>query len=205
MVGGIGMILLGIAAIIYFPVYFLWYWGYIFMTAQVAFILMIALATLMFVGLLLGGLGMFAYRQNYGLTMGLVSFILAVVFGWMLMVSDGLTLYGIISGVWIPSPDPYYYLDTYLWILGAFLLGIVLILWGVTNIQVRSHIDKSGLAMAAGIIFIIAAIGFVSTIAAFWIFWLYELHLYILIAFIFLFVAAILNAVVLLTAPTGSI
>ncbi len=158
-VAAVGYIIAMIAAI--------WYiadWAFLYTDA----ILDIAMWWVFAVGLLLGSFAFLGYRSYYGSSMGLATFIISLVFIWFYPL--GYTL-------WY---TPLYFIGIFLEIIGVVLIGVMMILWGVSKIVVRNKTGQMGVTLAAGIIFIITG-GFMCT------------YLFLLVGCIVLLPAAILG------------
>ena len=98
-------------------------------------------------GLTLAAFGFIGYRMNYHSSMGLVTALVTLIFAW-----------------WLPAlyaaQGAFHGPGIYLWgallITGMEMLGVSLILWGVTVTRVRHRAGHSRLGVAAGVLFILA-------------------------------------------------
>jgi hypothetical protein len=195
-IGGIGMILLGITGIIYWLMYAVFYY---LLPGTLPWIAMAGVSTLIFVAALLGGLGLLGYKLYNGKILGLKAFIVTVVFSWWLMVSDVMTVVGI--DFITPLTDilgRHLSIDSAVWFLGYFFLGFVFLYWGMTLIQTASETGKKRLSVAAGVMYLIAGIGYMLDFGGFlvWEIVLFQFGAVMLLA------GGILGAMVFLTAET---
>ncbi len=161
-IGGIGMLLLGILASIYWVLYFL-YDAFLWMVVGSEFwIFMLVTSAIMSVALILAGLGFLGIKMKYNQMMGLIAFIFVFVFGFFLPISDVLSVLGVYVYISPLSTS----LDTLVWILGFFFLGLIILFFAITLLMVREKTGKSVLALIASIFLMIAAIGYMAVIGA---------------------------------------
>ncbi len=99
-------------------------------------------------GMILGAFAFLGLRVYFGFTIGLVSFILSEVF-WI-----GLVCFTLIVEFLV---FPFGIL-TILLVLGIGLMGIILVLWGMTLIAARDYTGSPGIPLTAGVLFIAAGV-----------------------------------------------
>ncbi len=99
-------------------------------------------------GMILGAFTFLGFRAYYGFTIGLVTFILTEVF-WGGLVCFTLTVEFLIfpSGILV-----------ILLVLGIGLMGVILVLWGMTLIAARDYTDTPRIPLTAGALFITAGV-----------------------------------------------
>jgi len=111
------------------------------------------------IALILAGIGYLGMRRNYGSGTGAAGFAFSIVACVFLFLTAA---FGIIAASYPYYTYPYYYYNpwTVIWliamILTYLLFGIMQILWGAAHITTRKHTGYSGLAIATGIMLIIA-------------------------------------------------
>jgi len=110
------------------------------------------------IALILAGIGYLGMKRNYGSGTGTAGFAFSIVTCVFLFITAA---FGIIAASY---PYSYYYNNYNPWIVIWFiamiitflLFGIMQILWGAAHITTRKHTGYSGLAIATGIMLIIA-------------------------------------------------
>jgi len=110
------------------------------------------------IALILAGIGYLGMKRNYGSGTGTAGFAFSIVACVFLLISAA---FGIIAASY-PYSYYYYYTNPWLvlWVIAMFLtyimFGIMQVLWGAAHITTRKHTGYSGLAIATGIMLIIA-------------------------------------------------
>ncbi|MFX1475779.1 MAG: hypothetical protein ACFFCO_09945 [Promethearchaeota archaeon] len=119
-------------------------------------------AIVLAVSILLGGFAFLGFRNSYDSTVGLVAFILSLIFPWFLLAANLISF--LIFITWA-----YYLLGIWaiMALLGVILVGILFILWGVSFIMSREDTGNSGLAIAAGVLWILVGAFFCAYILEF--------------------------------------
>lgn len=130
-------------------------------------------------GLILTGVGFFGFYKNYGSFMGFITFVFADISSFIFI---SFTLFSI--------SNPYGYFVGPEYIGAAVIVGICLVLMGVTLLLIKNYTMVRNLTLAAGIFTIIVASLFCSVILA----------LFFGIAWFMLIAASILMAVVFFLA-----
>jgi hypothetical protein len=137
-------------------------------------------------GGVMAALGIYGLRRTYGSTMALATFIISMVFIWFTLIPE------IIYLIMYPLGYPYYYtffmVYYIMYYLGNALAGVMFILWGCTYLTTRAHLGNEGLAIAAGVLYIITG--------GFWCSMVLQL-----VGDIMLIPSGILAIILLLTAP----
>jgi len=194
-VGGVGMILLGIAAITYWSMYLI-YW--LFLSGILPWIAMAGVSAFIFIAAIMAGLGLLSLKLNYGKSMGLIGFIFTFIFGWWILVSDIMTVVGIDFATPIRDINGYHVsIDSVIWFLGFFFIGLLLLFWGIALIMTAKPMGKTGLAIAAGAMLLLAGIFYMVNIAAILV---WEIAVYNVLGPIFLLIGGMLAAVVFFMA-----
>lgn len=201
-VGGVGMIMLAVAALGYFIME--WVYDNTGIPGLVARVALLVLSILVGVALTLAGLGWFGLSRTTGNMLAMFSFVLALVFAWWLLVADAIRLVVYDLGLGI-SPVILHTLiggDAlrvhHVILFAAHLfLGILFIIWGVTTIGLADKFRVKGLGIAAGALFLVAGIGYCINFLGFLDWFIF----YLQFGAIILPVAAILMAVLLFMTP----
>jgi len=201
-VGGVGMIMLAVAALGYFIME--WVYENTGISGLVARVGLLVLSILVGVAITLAGLGWFGVSRKTGNMLAMLSFVLALIFAWWLLVADAIRVVGYDLGLGVGpviletllGGDPLRIHHVILF-AGHLFLGIVFILWGVTAIVLADKFSVKGLSIAAGALFLVAGIGYCISFLGFvdWFFF------YLQFGAIILPVAAILMAVLLFMTP----
>jgi len=167
-VGGVGAIISGVAALLSFFGGFgniFWYtlgWGSIWVILG---------GIILGVGLILAGIGYKGIKGNYGVGTGTAGFAFSIVACVFVFVNVALGIIGFPYGNGVPYyRDPEYALYiSYIGstVIAVILFGVMQILWGVAHINSRKYTGTSGLAMATGIMLIISGALTASVLVAF--------------------------------------
>jgi len=200
--GGIGMIMLSIAAVFYSTME--WVYDNTGIPGDLARMILLVASVLVGVSLLLAGLGWLGLSHSSAKGLATICFVLALVFGWWLLIADAVRVVFYDIGLNI-SPIVMYTvighnalrLHHILLFLAHLFLGILFILWGVTAILAAKDLRVKGLGIAAGVLFLIAGIGYCINFFGMITWTLF----YIPLGAILLGIAAILMAVALFMPP----
>jgi hypothetical protein len=201
-VGGVGMIMLAVAALGYFIME--WVYDNTGIPGQVARAALLVLSILVGVALTLAGFGWFGVSRKTGSMLAMSSYVLALVFAWWLLVADAIRVAVYDLGIGV-SPiilhtliggTPLRVHHVILFAAHLFL-GIVFFTWGVTAIVLADKISVKGLSIAAGVLFLVAGSGYCVSFFGF-VDWSV---FYLQYGAIILPIAAILMAVLLFMPP----
>jgi len=159
-VGGVGCVVIAIAAIWFFLASFETF-------AYFQFFWVIGHA-LLIIGLVLASVGYLGMRRNYGSGIGVASFAVAIVVSvlfsfWTVWRTVGTEL----EYNWL--------LNMYVWSTIYEIFFVMMILWGVTHLTTRRFSGKSGLSLASGIMHIITAV-FLEITTSLWVVFEYQLQ-----------------------------
>jgi len=137
------------------------YYGsdYIYALIGIAVTLLI-ISIILAIGLLLGGIGYFGVRRNYGSGVGLAGFALSIVVFVFIFINMVLAM--IVIASYNPR-DPFSFLMWFFVVLISsfvtlILFGVTQILWGVSHIVTKKYTGHSGLALTTGIMLIISGV-----------------------------------------------
>ncbi len=162
--GAIGLVIFIIAATLswtfsYLLLFlFLWYSPFFYIISLVPNILLT-------VGGIMSAIGFYGQRRNFGSNMGLATFIISLVFIWFQLI-PGIIRAALYGGYYYYYP--WYMISYTLFYVGYALMGVMVILWGCSMLVNRIQMGNQGLAIAAGVLFIITG-GFICSIVLEWI------------------------------------
>lgn len=120
------------------------------------------------IGIVLVALTFLNYYKTYGIRISIVTFILSLIFPWFLLAGDALKYTGQIYGavyryhsglmtyIWFTARGSLHGTWAILVLVGIILIGIMLILWGVTFYSHRKVTDKAKMTRITSILFIVA-------------------------------------------------
>jgi hypothetical protein len=186
-VGGIGMFLtaalaicLGVLGMFSFQYFFYsYYWG------PFAIILLV-LGVLFYIGLLMGLFGFYGFYKNYGSGMGVAAFGFGIIATTFFLVSQIVSVLTVSTSYWYYGPS---ILAILLSIVSLILIGILLIIEGVSFMTARHFSHTGEINLASGIMLVIAGSFFCSFFLAYY-------GGYILLA-----VSAIIGGIVFVKSP----
>ena len=171
--GAVGAILVGIMSVIIgiTTLYMILNWE-----LESEWMALLVISTLIFmVGCIIMGVGFLGFSRSYSSHFGVVALIFSIIAPVLLLIFTIYSFeyyYHYYDYYWGGGySESYYYLESWILWLGHVMVGVMLILMGVSSLLIGKHTGKRGVSIAAGVLLIVSggmSIGALGLIGVAW-------------------------------------